>query len=104
MDPRILPKFDKEKLASFPEGYRYLAYGQSSAYKVRLLRIIMLFVYAPFLTPGVQIKIDLPQSHGQAHDDFYQSFIDVSPPKLFLGSLKPCLRYYHSAVARRRDH
>lgn len=34
VDPRFVPKFDDVKLASFPEGYRYLAYGQSSAYKV----------------------------------------------------------------------
>ncbi len=38
-----IPRFDDEKLASFPEGYRYLAYGQSAAYK---------------------IKLDLPQSRG----------------------------------------
>ena len=56
VDPRFLPVFNDAKLASFPEGYRYLAYGQSSAYK---------------------IKMDLPQSRGQAHDDFYQAFIDV---------------------------
>ncbi|KAL8293654.1 hypothetical protein RQP46_000355 [Phenoliferia psychrophenolica] len=55
VDPRFVPKFDEEKLASFPEGYRYLAYGQSSAYK---------------------IKMDLPQSRGEAHDQFYQAFID----------------------------
>lgn len=45
VDPRRIPHFDDDKLASFPEGYRYLAYGQSAAYK---------------------IKLDLPQSHGQS--------------------------------------
>ena len=43
VDPRKIPVYDDEKLASFPEGYRFLAYGQSSAYK---------------------IKMDLPQSRG----------------------------------------
>lgn len=43
VDPRKVPVYDDEKLASFPEGYRFLAYGQSSAYK---------------------IKMDLPQSRG----------------------------------------
>ncbi|KAK4706163.1 hypothetical protein P7C70_g8, partial [Phenoliferia sp. Uapishka_3] len=33
VDPRFVPKFDDEKLASFPDGYRYLAYGQSATYK-----------------------------------------------------------------------
>ncbi|KAJ8293391.1 Pea pathogenicity protein 2 [Rhodotorula toruloides] len=54
VDPRRIPRFDDEKLASFPEGYRYLAYGQSAAYK---------------------IKLDLPQSRGEEHDRFYESFI-----------------------------
>ncbi|BGP00299.1 pathogenesis associated protein pep2 [Rhodotorula toruloides] len=54
VDPRRIPHFDDEKLASFPEGYRYLAYGQSAAYK---------------------IKLDLPQSRGEEHDKFYESFI-----------------------------
>ena len=65
VDPRFLPVFNDAKLASFPEGYRYLAYGQSSAYK---------------------IKMDLPQSRGQAHDDFYQAFIDV---RVFLPDRRP---------------
>ncbi|SCV67339.1 BQ2448_5985 [Microbotryum intermedium] len=55
VDPRRIPRFDDEKLASFPDGYRYLAYGQSKAYK---------------------IKMDLPQSRGKAHDEIYWSFID----------------------------
>ncbi|KAI5476922.1 hypothetical protein MNV49_007023 [Pseudohyphozyma bogoriensis] len=55
VDPRKIPKFDDEKLASFPDGYKFLAYGQSAAYK---------------------IKMDLPQSRGEAHDHFYQCFID----------------------------
>lgn len=74
VDPSKVPKLDYEKLASFPDGYsgsasvhfipvhpltdgapsEYLAYGQSAAYK---------------------IKLDLPQGSGQAHDDFYQTFI-----------------------------
>ncbi|ORY56198.1 catabolic 3-dehydroquinase [Leucosporidium creatinivorum] len=55
VDPRKVPKYDDEKLASFPEGYRYLAYGQSAAYK---------------------IKMDLPQTRGEEHDHFYSTFID----------------------------
>ncbi|GAA5868611.1 hypothetical protein JCM1840_005508 [Sporobolomyces johnsonii] len=55
VDPRKIPKYDDTKLASFPDGYRYLAYGQSAAYK---------------------IKLDLPQSRGEEHDHFYQCFID----------------------------
>lgn len=38
-----MPVYDDAKLESFPEGYRFLAYGQSSAYN---------------------IKMDLPQSRG----------------------------------------
>lgn len=34
VDPRKVPQFDDEKLASFPDGYKFLAYGQSAAYKV----------------------------------------------------------------------
>ncbi|KPV77923.1 uncharacterized protein RHOBADRAFT_64289 [Rhodotorula graminis WP1] len=55
VDPRKIPVYDDEKLASFPEGYRFLAYGQSSAYK---------------------IKMDLPQSRGEEHDHFYSCFVD----------------------------
>ncbi|GAA5906356.1 hypothetical protein JCM8208_003528 [Rhodotorula glutinis] len=55
VDPRKVPVYDDEKLASFPEGYRFLAYGQSSAYK---------------------IKMDLPQSRGEEHDHFYSCFVD----------------------------
>lgn len=55
VNPSKVPHFDDEKLASFPDGYKHLAYGQSSAYK---------------------IKMDLPQSQGEAHDKFYESFID----------------------------
>ncbi|KAK4047172.1 hypothetical protein OIO90_006281 [Microbotryomycetes sp. JL221] len=54
VDPRKIPVIDDDKLAGFPEGYRHLAYGQSAAYK---------------------IKLDLPQSRGNEHDQFYQSFI-----------------------------
>lgn len=43
VDPRKMPVYDDAKLESFPEGYRFLAYGQSSAYN---------------------IKMDLPQSRG----------------------------------------
>ncbi|SGY89939.1 BQ5605_C039g11779 [Microbotryum silenes-dioicae] len=35
VDPRKIPRFDDAKLASLPEGYRYLAYRQSSAYKIK---------------------------------------------------------------------
>ncbi|GAA5994645.1 uncharacterized protein JCM10292_002187 [Rhodotorula paludigena] len=55
VDPRKVPVYDDAKLASFPDGYRYLAYGQSAAYK---------------------IKMDLPQSRGEEHDHFYRCFID----------------------------
>ncbi|KAK4047082.1 hypothetical protein OIV83_005645 [Microbotryomycetes sp. JL201] len=54
VDPRRVPVIDDAKLAQFPEGYQYLAYGQSAAYK---------------------IKLDLPQSRGAEHDHFYESFI-----------------------------
>lgn len=54
VDPRKVPAFDDDKLASFPAGYRFLAYCQSSTYK---------------------IKMDLPQSVGEAHDQFYEAFI-----------------------------
>ncbi|GJN89459.1 hypothetical protein Rhopal_002445-T1 [Rhodotorula paludigena] len=53
VDPRKVPVYDDAKLASFPDGYRFLAYGQSAAYK---------------------IKMDLPQR--EEHDHFYQCFID----------------------------
>ncbi|KAM0786982.1 hypothetical protein ACM66B_002400 [Microbotryomycetes sp. NB124-2] len=53
VDPRKIPVLNDAKLATFPEGYRYLAYGQSAAYK---------------------IKLDLPQSRGEEHDAFYESF------------------------------
>lgn len=51
-----------------PPGY--LAYGQSAAYK---------------------IKMDLPQSHGESHDHFYETFImwlegkDIEAMKVELG-------------------
>lgn len=31
VDPRRIPELDDAKLSSFPDGYKYLAYGQSSA-------------------------------------------------------------------------
>jgi len=54
VDPRKVPAIDDAKLNAFPAGYRHLAYYQSATY---------------------QIKMDLPQSEGQAHDQFYKSFI-----------------------------
>lgn len=36
VDPRKVPVFDDAKLAAFPAGYRFLAYGQSAAYKIKL--------------------------------------------------------------------
>ncbi|KAK9898055.1 catabolic 3-dehydroquinase [Cystobasidium minutum MCA 4210] len=70
VDPRKIPKFDEAKLASYPAGYRYLAYGQSAAYK---------------------IKLDLPQNEGEEHDQFYEAFIswlegtDIEKMKVLLG-------------------
>ncbi|TNY23714.1 hypothetical protein DMC30DRAFT_413840 [Rhodotorula diobovata] len=55
VDPRKVPVFDDAKLAAFPAGYRFLAYGQSAAYK---------------------IKLDLPQTRGEEHDHFYRCFVD----------------------------
>ncbi|BGP20931.1 hypothetical protein JCM10213_000568 [Rhodosporidiobolus nylandii] len=55
VDPRKLPKIDDEKLATFPEGYRWLGYAQNQA-------------------AGYAIKMDLPQSRGVDHDHFYETF------------------------------
>jgi hypothetical protein len=55
VNPTKIPVLDEAKLLAFPEGYRHLGYAQSAVYK---------------------IKMDLPQSHGQEHDDFYRAFID----------------------------
>ncbi|GAA5831580.1 hypothetical protein JCM11251_000757 [Rhodosporidiobolus azoricus] len=57
VDPRKLPQLDDTKLATYPEGYRYLGYAQNQA-------------------AGYAIKMDLPQSRGEEHDHFYQTFID----------------------------
>jgi len=46
LDPERLPKFDKERLESFPEGYRYLGYCQE-------------------VIAGFKVKRDLPQSRGE---------------------------------------
>ncbi|GAA6030615.1 hypothetical protein JCM8097_006238 [Rhodosporidiobolus ruineniae] len=56
VDPRKLPVIDDAKLATFPEGYRYLGYFQNQA-------------------AGYPIKTDLPQSRGVDHDHFYETFI-----------------------------
>ncbi|GAA5941612.1 uncharacterized protein JCM15063_001636 [Sporobolomyces koalae] len=72
IDPTRLPLFDREKLSSFPEGYRHLGYCQEEI-------------------AGYRVKRDLPQSRGEAHDQFYQSFIewlegaDIEHMKLVLG-------------------
>ena len=55
VNPCKVPEFDEAKLASFPDGYKHLAYIQSAVYK---------------------IKMDLPQSYGEEHDRFYEAFID----------------------------
>jgi hypothetical protein len=76
VDPRRLPQIDDAKLATYPEGYRWLGYLQNRA-------------------AGYDIKMDLPQSRGAFpsflfsrvpswpltrltgadHDSFYESFI-----------------------------
>ena len=74
VNPAKVPHFDEAKLASFPEGYKYLAYGQSDLY---------------------DIMTDLPQSHGEAHDRMYEHFIewleggDLETMKVKLGAKKP---------------
>ena len=55
VNPAKVPHFDEAKLASFPDGYKYLAYIQS-----------------PFNT----INMDLPQSQGEEHDRYYDHFMD----------------------------
>ena len=48
--PERVPTFDEAKLASLPDGYRFLGYAQSATHK---------------------ILMDLPQLRGDAHDKFY---------------------------------
>lgn len=55
--PHRIPVIDEEHLTTFPYGYRNLAYGQSGI---------------PNAPP---IKLDLPQSEGEEHDRFYESFL-----------------------------
>ncbi|GAA6060256.1 hypothetical protein JCM10212_003496 [Sporobolomyces blumeae] len=57
IDPGRLPVFDREKLESFPKGYRHLGYCQEEI-------------------SGYKVKRDLPQSRGQEHDEFYECFLD----------------------------
>ena len=51
LDPSATLKLDAQRLASYPEGYRYLAYAQSSL--------------------GFTIKNDLPQLRGPAVEKLY---------------------------------
>ncbi|GAA5848081.1 hypothetical protein JCM3766R1_006398 [Sporobolomyces carnicolor] len=57
VDPSRLPFFEREKLESFPVGYRHLGYCQE-------------------VIAGYKVKRDLPGSRGTEHDEFYDSFID----------------------------
>lgn len=50
VDPRRLPELDDAKLASFPPGYRYLAYCQEAC------------------MPGCTVKRDMPGIRGKEHD------------------------------------
>ena len=51
--PDRVPVFDEAKLASMPDGYRFLAYAQSATHT---------------------ILMTLPQLRGTAHDEFYVTF------------------------------
>ncbi|KAK7001815.1 putative pathogenesis associated protein Pep2 [Favolaschia claudopus] len=50
VDPRRIPVIDDKKLASLPEGYRYLAYCQEEC------------------MPGIRVKRDMPGVRGPEHD------------------------------------
>ncbi|CEQ40662.1 SPOSA6832_02308 [Sporobolomyces salmonicolor] len=94
VDPRKIPKYDDAKLASFPDGYRYLAYGQSAAYTIKLDlpqgRGVSFDVSLPVRLlnpePGGSITSDNWQNGaltclagcfaGEEHDHFYRCFID----------------------------
>lgn len=59
VDPRRVPRLDEEKLKTYPNGYRYLAYCQEA-------------------TMGVKVKMDMPghrrdndNVNGQKHDLLY---------------------------------
>jgi hypothetical protein len=52
LDPSAALKLDAQRLASYPEGYRYLAYAQSSL--------------------GFTIKNDMPQLRGAAVEKLYR--------------------------------
>ena len=51
LDPALAPKLDRDLLASFPEGYRHLAYMQTKA--------------------GFLVKRDMPGMHGRELDRLY---------------------------------
>jgi hypothetical protein len=52
IDPAVAPKLDAARLATFPEGYRHLAYIQSGI--------------------GCQVKVDMPMLKGPVVEELYR--------------------------------
>ncbi len=52
IDPSALPKLDAQRLATFPEGYRHLAYIQTGI--------------------GYRVKLDMPQLKGPVVEELYR--------------------------------
>jgi hypothetical protein len=50
VDPRKVPQLDDAQLATYPMGYRYLAYCQEAK------------------MPGIKVKLDMPGHRGKEHD------------------------------------
>jgi hypothetical protein len=70
MDPvnlSELPKLDRQRLMSFPEGYRHLAYLQSEV--------------------GYPVKLDMPQLTGPEVEALYARGGDWLAGKLFYGQI-----------------
>ena len=61
LDPAAVPRLDAARLATFPEGYRHLAYIQTGI--------------------GYQVKLDMPMLKGPVVEELYQrAFATELPP------------------------